>query len=305
MPSLIIYQIFHDQLSYKHVCEGEFIVPLCVNPDFQPGQKAEVVKSISYTTNQLSESRAFYYALNNPNPPEFIGFTTHWHNLKFTLGNYYLPGADIIYFPKDCMRAEDFSPELVAQAFRDKKTKAIAFFPEQNFLFRADRQHKRMKDILLSWLSKEHKVTAGGLKTIEKIQYRKFVPLCNSFILRWDEFKKYFEFMDDFVRYIDREYGINRFNLGVPVAKRHIGREWGLFVERVMGLYLVYNYGYDFNVVFISKDKEIHRLNGTPFPVLYRMRLKALKKIYDLKHKSNPRVKKRILELAKNSQGWF
>ncbi|MBF0216417.1 MAG: hypothetical protein HQL30_05410 [Candidatus Omnitrophica bacterium] len=244
----------------------------------------EVLAEIPYLTNQLAEARAFYHAIVNPNPPDYIGFTTHQHNTKFTL-KWLLSGFQyhLMYFPNDCIKIDDVDPAIVEKAFMDQSVKVISFFPEQNYLRQAEYAHPGMTKFLLDAL--QHLGLLNSLKwcEIDKIQYVKFVPICNSFIMPWNEFKSLFSFLDAFIRYINSEYSLEYGKLQIiPQTPRHYGREWGLFVERLLGLYFITRYGYDFKVAFLDNNKMIHRLGGYRYPGLFRKYLIGVSSCYQL-----------------------
>jgi len=217
-----IYQIYHDEQSEK-LCtkDNPFVFPLDVS-------KLGI-------TNQLAEARAYFYAIKNLNKEEYIGFTTYRHNQKFI----------------NCAKMESLTKELIGKGFKNEKVKLISFDPTHNFMLHINEFFNGMDKVMNDFLKEEYSFVGD----IGKESIGKSTPLCSSFVMKQDEFIKFFQFFNKFINYIDKKYGIQEYPLDIIVGDK--GRGWGYFCEMLVSFYLVYYYGKDFKIAYINGSGEI------------------------------------------------
>ena len=251
---LKIYQIFHDNQSLKNCSNSKYITKLCVGNKKISENDFEAINNNKYNTNQLSESRAFCYAVEEiKDDCSYIGFTSHKHNVKF--GNKTNKG---ILF--DCIKIEDLNYSMVRNSFLNKNVKLISFLPTINFIYQTEEQfHPGMIDFIMLWMKKEFKIDNHFEKKIKKWATNAYAPYSNAFIMNSDEFKKFYKFFNKFINYIDKNYNINEYSLDIPVIDK--SRGWGYFCERIITFYLFYEYNNKFKIAFINKEKNINILN--------------------------------------------
>jgi len=250
---LRIYQLFHDEPSYHNVSNSPFIVPLCLDKDFHaPNKGIATIGHIQYNTNQLAESRAFYYALKNLDNLDYISFTSHRHNHKYPT----------------CIRVQDIDLNLVNKCFLDKKVRVISFHNRYGLIDNT-RHHPGMTKFLLQYVNEELGLNYWNrLKLRLGCQYSN-VPFSNSFIMKTEEFKKYFLFIDNFITYLDSHYDIRKPPQELGIRDYRKSRGWGYVCERILPYYLLYHYGPTFRLVFLDKEKNIHIYNKQPISNLY------------------------------------
>ncbi len=241
----------------SYIVENPIVIPLMLNSHSGVGVRDGVGKlsNIKYPTNQISESRAFYHMKERAMHCRYIGFTTYRHNIKFVKEEISDQQSDRS-FKWDCIKLEDIDLALIEKCFKNSNVRAVSFFPEDRFLIRADRYHPGMTSVLVHWLEDKYKMSPKQIDAIFSISKNKYVPACNSFIMRSADFLKYFNFLDDFLAHIDSLYGLDKFSLNIPVCEAHKGREWGLFTERLIGLYMIVEYGDKFRIAFVDEKKK-------------------------------------------------
>jgi len=217
-----LYQIYHNEQSEKLCTKNNpFIFPLDV--------------SKLGLTNQLAESRAYFHTIKNLNKEEYIGFTPYRHNQKFV----------------ECVKIESITKDLINKCFKNEKVKLVSFDPTNNFMLHIDEFFNGMDKIIIDFLREEYSYTGD----IRKESIGKSTPLCSSFVMKKEEFIKFFQFFNKFVNYITGKWGIEEYSLNIMVGDK--GRGWGYFCEMLMSFYLIYYYGKDFNIVYINGSGEI------------------------------------------------
>jgi len=255
MAKLKIYQIFHNRESYKNCSNGKHITKLNVGKGLFLHNDYEKINNIFFNTNQLSESRAFYYAYNNiESDLIYIGFTSHKHNYKFNKLTYK-------YCPFSCIKIEDIDLDLVDKCFSDNKIKLLSFLPTIKIIEQTEELfHPGMVDFILKWMKDKYDIGNSFKKDLIKWSKTSYVPYSNAFVMKTKEFKRFFNFFDNFITYADKKYDINKYNLEIPVIDK--SRGWGYFCERIIAFYLFYKYKNKFKIVYIDKDKKIGILNN-------------------------------------------